>query len=55
MLVVIPRPGGPGEAGLHLAYSAIGLVGDEQTEQWLELGHTIVGSFQWRVREVPEV
>lgn len=47
---VIPRPGGPGEAGLHLAYTAIGLVGDEESQQWIELGHTIVGSFQWRVR-----
>ncbi|MCL2090051.1 MAG: hypothetical protein FWH11_02305 [Micrococcales bacterium] len=48
---VIPRPGGPGEAGLHLVYTAIGLVGDEEIQQWIELGHTIVGSFQWRVRE----
>ncbi|MDR3068949.1 MAG: hypothetical protein LBU50_05555 [Cellulomonas sp.] len=48
---VIPRPGGPGEAGLHLAFTAIGLVGDEEVQQWIELGHTIVGSFQWQVRE----
>lgn len=48
---VIPRPGGPGEAGLRLAYTVIGLVGDEESQQWIELGHTIVGSFQWRVRE----
>ena len=48
---VIPRPGGPGEAGLHLAYTAIGLIGDEETQQWVELGHTIVGSFQWKARE----
>ncbi len=51
---VIPRPGGPGEAGLHLVYTAIGLVGDEESRQWIELGHTIVGSFQWRVRETVE-
>lgn len=47
---VIPRPGGPGEAGLHLIYSLVALADDrddEQTRALEALGHGIIGTFRW--------
>lgn len=47
---VIPRPGGPGEAGLHVLYSLVALAVDrdaEQTRALEALGHGIIGTFRW--------
>lgn len=48
---VIPRPGGPGEAGLHLLYAVVALAEDQGSDHLSDLetlGHTIIGTFQWR-------